>query len=535
MLSLFETGGEGLWFMNDDNAIQFYNNSFYQQFSLSTEGSTLEHWLALVHPEDREKLRHEVNSHQQKLPYIHVTRKYRVRNLSGCYLWIESTSTRVEYQDGFAMVGSHKNVSEDMFLNQYLKHIAIHDCETGLPNRHQFLENIPSLNEKSWILVCCLTQLQQFQRRVVYEAIAILSSTLVSTLDEVLNMGYELYQISADVFVATIKQNIDAETSISLQNQIESTFHQACNCNSTLTPKLGLGAIPVCDLNLTRPLEQVFNISEYARVVRSPVTYTGELRHNIDRYFLIQDALEAAIDIRQITIALQPIVQAITGVLISFEALARWEHPELGNISPAEFIPIAEQLGHIHTLGMLILEHTCQYLVMFDAVHQTKPLVNVNVSAHQLLKRSFVDDVCDIVAQFGVSPSRIVLEVTESYLLDEESTITTTLNLLHAHGFKLSIDDFGAGKSSITSLFQLPLYQVKLDRALVHEAMQCDACLRLITHLCEFADTYNITLVAEGVETSEMFKTLTKVGVTYIQGYYLYRPCSPKKWLKSSP
>jgi len=231
-------------------------------------------------------------------------------------------------------------------------------------------------------------------------------------------------------------------------------------------------------------------------------------------------------------IALQPIVEASTGNLISFEALARWEHPELGTISPAEFIPIAERLGNIHAIGLLVLKHACQYLMMFDASHQARPLVNVNVSAHQLLKEGFVDDVCEIVARFGLSPSRIVLEMTESYLLDEDLTITATLNVLHAKGFKLSIDDFGAGMSAITSLFRLPLYQVKLDRSLVHEAMRREACLKLITYLCEFGHTHNISLVAEGVETSAMFKTLTEVGVPYIQGYFLYKPCSPEVWLE---
>ncbi|EJN6828443.1 EAL domain-containing protein [Vibrio cidicii] len=532
LLSLFDTASEGLWFMSDDNIVQFYNRSFYQQFPLAMEHSTFEDWLVLVHPEDRVRLAQEVDGHQQERVSTRVKTRYRVKNVSGRYLWIEATGVRVEYQGKFAMVGSHKNVSEEVFLNQYLTHMANHDSETGLFNRHQFLQNVSSLNEDSWVLVCCLTQLQQFQRRVGYDATGHLSSTLVSTLDDVLKHRYGLYRISADVFVVTMELVQDEEMAFSLMNQIETVFHQSRMCSSMLTSRLGLGALPVRGLNVAHPLEQIFNLSEYTRMVISPVTYTGESQRDIDRHFAIQDALETAIETHQITIALQPIVEASTGDLMSFEALARWEHPELGTISPAEFIPMAERLGHIHALGMLVLEYACQYLVMFDATYQSRPLVNVNVSAHQLLKESFVDDVCDVVARLGVSPSRIVLEVTESYLLDEDPTITSTLNVLHAHGFKLSIDDFGAGMSAITSLFRLPLYQVKLDRALIHEAMRRDSCLKLITHLCEFGRTHDIALVAEGVETSAMFNTLTDVGVPYLQGYCLYRPCSPQVWLQ---
>ncbi|CAM3166414.1 GGDEF domain-containing phosphodiesterase [Vibrio diazotrophicus] len=534
LLSLFDTAGEGFWFMSDDNVVQFYNHSFYQQFPLSMEDSTLDDWLRLVHPEDREKLLQEVDSHRQALLFARVTTRYRVKNVSGRYLWIEATGVRVEYQGGLAIVGVHKNVSEEVLLNQYLTHMATHDSETGLFNRHKFLEKFPSLSEKTWILVCCLAQLQQLQRQVGYEAIGYLSSALVSTLDDVLQMKYGLYRISADVFVVTMEQAINSEESLSLLYKIESVFHQVGENDSILSSRLGLGAIPVCALSVTAPLQQIFDLSEYSRAITSPITYMGESQRSIDRYFVIHDALESAVNKHQITIALQPIVEAATGELISFEALARWEHPELGSIPPSEFIPIAERLGHIHALGMLIFEQACQYLVMFDAKHHARPLVNVNVSAHQLLRASFVDDVCKVVAHFGIDSTRIVLEVTESYLLDENPTITKALDVLHTHGFKLSLDDFGSGMSAITSLFRLPLYQVKLDKVLINEAMRREACLKLIAHLYEFGNTYNITLVAEGVETSEMFKRLTEVGISYLQGYYLYRPCSPQVWLEKS-
>ncbi|MCG9781358.1 EAL domain-containing protein [Vibrio brasiliensis] len=534
LLSLFDTASEGLWFMSDDNVVQFYNRSFYQQFALSTESSTLEDWLTLVHPEDRERLTQEVDGHQKETESTRVTTRYRVKNVSGRYLWIEATGVRVKDEGGFSMVGSHKNVSEEVLLNQYLAHMANHDSETGLFNRHHFLHNASSFSQEGWILVCCLTQLQQSQRRVGHDATGRLSSTLVSTLDEVLNFGYGLYRISADVFVVTMDQALDAEMALSLMHQIESVFQQDRVCSTALTSRLGLGALPISDMNLQHPLEQIFNLSEYTRMMNSPVTYTGDSQRDIDRYFELQDALEAAINTHQIQIALQPIVEASTGKLVSFEALARWEHPRLGAISPAEFVPIAEKLGHIHALGMVVLEHACQYLVMYDASHQERPTVNVNVSAHQMLKQSFVDDVYDAVVRYGVAPSRVVLEVTESYLLDEDPIITRTLNMLHAHGFKLSIDDFGAGMSAITSLFRLPLYQVKLDRALIQEAIKQSACLKLVNYLCEFGRTHNITLVAEGVETTAMLEVLAGVGVPYLQGYCLYRPCSPEVWLENN-
>lgn len=535
LLSLFDNAGEGLWFMNAKNIIQFYNATFYQQYDLSLEHSTLDDWLALVHPEDRVRLTDEVYTHQMDHTSSRVKIRYRVKNSSGRYLWIEATGVRAEYGDGYAMVGVHRNVSEEVFYNQHLKCIANHDSETGLFNRHKFLQNAPELNGNEWILVCCFTQLQQLQRRVGSDAMGRLSSILVSTLDDVFALRYDLYRISTDVFVVTVKQPLEVDQAVILMSQIESTFHsQSQACNATLANRLGLGALSVSDMNPENPLGQVFNLSEYTRSVNSPVAYIGEARYEIDRYFNVQDALETAIESHQITIALQPIVEASTGKIISFEALARWEHPTLGSISPAEFVPMAEKLSRIHALGMEVLMQACQYLVTFDSTHKKRPQVNVNVSAHQLLKIDFVDDVLYVVKRFGIAPERIILEITESYLLDDNSIITGILNELHVHGFKLSIDDFGAGMSAITSLFRLPLYQVKLDIALINEAMRLDACLKFIIHLCEFGRTHRIALVAEGVETIAMLNKLTEIGVPYLQGYYLYRPCAPEFWLEKS-
>ncbi|MEZ8374972.1 EAL domain-containing protein [Vibrio cyclitrophicus] len=138
----------------------------------------------------------------------------------------------------------------------------------------------------------------------------------------------------------------------------------------------------------------------------------------------------------------------------------------------------------------------------------------------------------DVVTQAGVPHSRIVSEVTESYLLYENLTINGNLNVHQTHGFKLSIDDFGSGMSAVTSLFRLPLYQVKLDRSLINEAIRLDAYMKLITYLCNFGRGRNIALVAEGVETTDMFDKLVKISVTY-QGYCLCRPSEPQVWLEN--
>jgi len=533
VLQLFNTTSEGLWFMTRDNVVAFYNTPFYQQFDLPLIDSTLDDWLALVHPEDREKLQDKVSAHQQKASSERVKTRYRVKNRLGHYLWIEAVGTLVEQDGDVLMVGTHKNVSEEVFLNQYLSHIASHDSESGLYNRHQFLQDVGKLpHENGWLFVCCFTQLHEAQRRIGPEATSRLISTLVSVLDDTLSLRYGLYRVSADTLVFTVEEPMTPEKTMVLMKEVEASFlKQVRVCDVTLATQLGLGALPSSHMESAQLLSQVFNLSEYIRLVESPVTYAGATRRKIVRYFQIEDALDAAITHHQIEIALQPIVAAVTGELVSYEALARWSHPVLGVVSPGEFIPMAEKLGYIHALGMVVLEKACEFLSAFDKGHQSRPSINVNVSAQQLLKPTFITDVMKVVTASQLSPARVVLEITESYLLENTNALIKTLNELHRLGFKLSIDDFGAGMTAITGLFSLPLYQVKLDRALVMEAMRLPACLKLLSHLCDYGRNYGISIVAEGVETAEMFDRLTSTGVPYLQGFFLYRPSEPSAWL----
>jgi len=534
LLSLLDTASEGLWFMSDDNQVQFYNITFYEQFNLPPNSSTLDDWLALVHPVDRQRLARKVNLHQKDNVSKSIKTRYRIKNLLGQYLWIEATGVRVEHEGKFAMVGSHKDVSEEVLLNQYLTHIAKHDSETGLFNRHQFLQVAPSLNEKSWLILCRLNQLQQYQRRIGESAIGQLSSTLVSILDEILDLDYGLYRISAEVFVVTIDKALVEKTMCSIINKITSQFHEGKPYKTSFSNRLGLVALMGSDINKSNILEQLFNLAEYTQTNSNPTIYTTDLQRKIDRNFAIQDALENAIETEQVTIDLQPIIGSKSNEVISFEALARWTHPIFGPISPTEFIPLAERQGHIHALGMEVIKKSCKFLLSFDQVNESKPFINVNVSAYQLLNDMFITDILRVVDEFGVATYRIILEVTESYLIDEDHTIGNTLKNLHDHGFKISIDDFGSGMSSITSLFKLPLYQIKLDRELINEAMEVNSCLKLISHICEFGRIHEISIVAEGVETTDIRRKLVEIGIPYLQGYAIHIPNEPHKWLRNN-
>lgn len=288
-----------------------------------------------------------------------------------------------------------------------------------------------------------------------------------------------------------------------------------------------------CDRKVKRQVKKTSREQCLQDMIGFDMTIDERLCRREERYFEITDSLENAIQECSIHIVLQPIVEVKSGNIHSFEALARWTHPIMGPISPGDFIPIAENLGHIHALGLEVLRQACQFLTDYDKLFETRPMINVNISVQQLTHPNVVKDMLNIVKMYYLSPERVVLEVTESYPLDGGMKVNAVLEELNRFGFKLSIDDFGAGMSAITSLFNLPLYQVKLDKKLVSESIVSQPCMDFLIYLCGYGRKEGVQIVAEGVEDDMTFSKLKKVTIPYMQGYYMYRPQSPNWWLKA--
>lgn len=288
-----------------------------------------------------------------------------------------------------------------------------------------------------------------------------------------------------------------------------------------------------CDRQVGRKAKNASREQCFQDMIGFDMTIDKRLCRKAERYFEIIDPLKNAIQECGIRIALQPIVEVKSGRIHSFEALARWTHPIMGPISPGEFIPIAEKLGHIHALGLEVLKQACQFLIDCDKVFETRPMININISVQQLTYPNVVEDILNIVKMYHLPPERIVLEVTESYPLDGGMKVNAVLEQLNRFGFKLSIDDFGAGMSAITSLFNLPLYQVKLDKKLVSESIISQPCMDFLTYLCGYGRKEGVQIVAEGVEDEMTVSKLKEITIPYVQGYYMYRPQFSHWWLKA--
>jgi EAL domain-containing protein (putative c-di-GMP-specific phosphodiesterase class I) len=253
-------------------------------------------------------------------------------------------------------------------------------------------------------------------------------------------------------------------------------------------------------------------------------TYQPQMHSQVVRAYELRTELAAAIEAEEFVLHYQPAVELATGRVVGAEALVRWRHPRRGLLGPGEFIPQAESSGLIHELGRWILREACRTAVAWPASRTGgRAAISVNLAAGQLLQPGFVADVSDILAETGLAPERLFLEVTESALVDLEPA-SVALHALRALGIRLALDDFGTGYSALSYLAELPFDILKIDRgfiATIGEGPRVDALLEGIVGLCRALD---LTIVAEGVETEFQLARIRELGLDVAQGFLFARP-----------
>jgi EAL domain-containing protein (putative c-di-GMP-specific phosphodiesterase class I) len=228
---------------------------------------------------------------------------------------------------------------------------------------------------------------------------------------------------------------------------------------------------------------------------------------------------------QQFHLVYQPILDLTAGHTVGYEALLRWEHPELGTISPGEFIPIAEETGAIVELGQWVLRRACQALSQLRQ-HQPEAelCMAVNVSRRQLLEGSFIERVQSALEAFELPAAALMLEVTESTVVDGRQDVLPVLQALHHMGVGLAMDDFGTGYSSLSCLHSYPMTTVKLDRSFVATADHQPQLRAVLQTIATLARSLNMHVIAEGVENDQQTALLKQLGADYVQGFLFGRP-----------
>ena len=234
--------------------------------------------------------------------------------------------------------------------------------------------------------------------------------------------------------------------------------------------------------------------------------------------------LQRALAADELTVFYQPTIDLSSGQVAGFEALVRWRHPERGMIPPIEFVPIAEQTGLIHALGSIVLRKACRAGVRLSAASPRPLTMSVNITAAQLGRDDFVDEVLGVLAESGLPPAQLTLEITESVLLQEVGIVVERLTQLRNRGIRIAIDDFGTGYSSLAYLRNLPLDILKVDKAFVDRVAIDPSDAALTAAIVAMSQSMYLTTVAEGVEDEAQAAWLTEANCSYGQGYLWATP-----------
>jgi diguanylate cyclase (GGDEF)-like protein len=249
------------------------------------------------------------------------------------------------------------------------------------------------------------------------------------------------------------------------------------------------------------------------------VFFCAEMADQVEHRRAIELALRAAIENDELTLNYQPIICCSTGAIIGVEALLRWQHPEFGDLSPADFIPIAENSGLLPTLGEWVLDRA-----MRDAQRWPHLEVAVNLSPVQFRHVDLEETLYRLVKQHNVPPSRFVLEITEGVLLEATDRVNAVLDAIRGMGFKTALDDFGTGYSSLSYLCNFKFDKIKIDRSFISSIAKIDSSRTIIKSVVTLGRGLGMDIVAEGVETEFEAVMMTHFGCTELQGYFFSKP-----------
>ena len=260
------------------------------------------------------------------------------------------------------------------------------------------------------------------------------------------------------------------------------------------------------------------------------------MNRQADDHVILASALREAIADNRLTLVYQPQVDLRTGALHGVEALSRWTDPVLGMVSPGRFIPVAEETGQIRELGIWSLRVACEQMADWIARDIMVPTISVNLSAIQFQDPELVSQLATILHQTGVPSERLIVELTETAMIENFDQTMTTATAIRNLGIGLSMDDFGTGYSSLSNLASLPISEVKIDRSFMNGFGSTGNVRQVVTAIIRIGHTLGMTVIAEGVEEAEQCSQLREIGCDVIQGYYFGRPMdtsSLDKWISA--
>jgi diguanylate cyclase (GGDEF)-like protein/PAS domain S-box-containing protein len=520
--------------VDDDTTVRYASPSAHAVFgSADLVGTELQ---ALVEPRERDRMDHTLTS------LLHDGRQ-EVHD----HWWVVRDSDRIEVevrcrdlrQDRTVggVVITLRDVTEQRRLEHELTQRAFHDSLTGLPNRTLLLERTGRalLRGRRESAITCLLFIDLDDFKIVNDTLGHtvgdrLLCAVAERLSGTLRRTDTAARLGGDEFAVLMedaKQPLDAELlAAQVIQSLSRPFHLA---EDSVSVSASVGVATARDTTDAKELLALADLALYAAKAagkRQWRRFQPQQRIRMVERHDLQAQMDGAIARGEFGLRYQPVVDITAGEVVGFEALARWPGLPTGPIPPGQFIPLAEESGHISVLGAWVLHHAVEDVARLQRRLRMRapPYLSVNVSARQWRDMSFLEEVRRALDTAGLAPGTLQLELTESVLMQRTDQIDALIRGLKDVGVRIAIDDFGTGYASLRYLRDFPIDVLKIDKTFIDDVPRDSQQVALVEGIVRLADTLGLQVIAEGIEEQEQRELLASIGCRFGQGYLFARP-----------
>ena len=483
---------------------------------------------------DRKKAYDEDDGTDYVKPYIRPIEKYSAE--SG--LWFQIRFTNLLWIDGSeVIVCTASDITQKKKSQQKIEFQAHNDFLTGLYNRMKCESDLKKIIKQSVkdgvkgaLMFIDLDDFKHINDGLGHQYGDVLLQQIAAGLQSIVGLRGKCYRMGGDEFVAIVMPDMFSELE-RIANKVKDMFNKPWYLMETeyfCTMSMGIAVFPD-DSKDVHEIIRLADIAMYESKKNGKNGYTfydSCSKLNTARRLDIENSMRQAVTsgIEEFVVFYQPVVDVRTGECSSCEALVRWDSKALGFMGPGDFIPLAEYLGLITSIGDYVLEEACRQCRYWNEHGIPDFHINVNLSVVQLLQKDVAETVARILKKTGVNPKNIVLEITESFAINDMDRVLDIIKGIKKLGPRIALDDFGTGYSSLNYIKQLPLDIIKVDKTFIDDIVDDEYAQAFIKLIVELSDTIDTDIIVEGVENEAQLNILKELGVDYIQGFYYGKP-----------
>ena len=534
-----EGAGDGVWDANFQTGETHYSKRWKEilGFAENEISNTCDEWAKRVHPEDMPDLMADIQAHIDGKKASTAT-EFRMSCKDGNWKWIFGRGMLVSRDaDGkpLRIIGTITDISERKQAEEKIRQLAHFDSLTGLPNRTLLNDRISqavSMAQRSRdnlaVIFVDLDHFKNINDTLGHRIGDALLVEVAKRMKSAVRDEDTVSRLGGDEFILLLPDT-DADGTAHVAEKLlwaVAQHYQIEQHELVVTPSIGIAMYPDDGENF-ETLSMCADAAMYRAKRDGRNNYrffTSEMQARSARNLQLGNALRRVLERDQLHLHFQPQISLESGRIIGAEALLRWQHPELGMVPPAEFIPVAEDSGLILPIGEWVLRSAVRQLKAWMDGGIAPMIIAVNLSAVQFRHSHLPELVSQILEEEGVPPQYLELELTEGVAMDNPLGAIAVMDNLHARGVRMSIDDFGTGYSSLSYLKRFQVYKLKIDQSFVRDITEDPEDKAIVAAIISMANSLGMQTIAEGVEIEGQLAFLREKGCSEVQGYYFSKP-----------